>query len=81
MIIDIKTFATVKDIFGHEEISLDVADDITVDEVVNLLCEKYPDLLALKGTLITAVNEEYSARDTVLKQNDILAVFPPVSGG
>jgi molybdopterin converting factor subunit 1 len=81
MVITIKTFASVKDIFGHEELSLDVDDTITAGEVVDMLCEKHPGLLGIKETLITAVNEEYCAKDTVLKQNDILAVFPPVSGG
>jgi molybdopterin converting factor subunit 1 len=81
MVITIKTFASVKEIFGHDELSLDVDDTITAGEVVDMLCKKYPDLLGMKETLITAVNEEYCARDTVLKQNDILAVFPPVSGG
>lgn len=81
MVINIKAFATVKDILGYEEISIDVADNITVGKVVDILCDKYPDLYTIKETLITAINEEYCAQDTVLKQNDTLAVFPPVSGG
>ncbi len=81
MLIKIKTFATVRDIFGHEEVSLDVTDNMTIGEVIDVLCDKYPALLEIKETLITAVNEEYCARETVLKQNDALAVFPPVSGG
>ncbi len=81
MVINIKTFATVKDIFGCDEISLDVADRITAGEIGEILCQKYPALSALKERLITAVNEEYSSHDTVLKQNDTLALFPPVSGG
>ncbi len=81
MVINIKAFATVKDIFGREEVSLDVADRTTAGELVDILCQKYPDLSAMRERLITAVNEEYSSHDTVLKQNDTLALFPPVSGG
>ena len=32
-------------------------------------------------SLLFAVNQEYATPDTLLKENDELAVFPPVSGG
>ena len=33
------------------------------------------------GTLLVAVNREYAAATTVLKDGDEVALFPPVTGG
>ena len=46
----------------------------------NLLKKKYTQLKQLNSYAI-AVNESYAADELVLKENDVIAVIPPVSGG
>ncbi len=42
----------------------------------------YPQLgERFKGSLLFAVNQEYSRGDKIVYQGDELAIFPPVSGG
>lgn len=81
MRITVKAFASVKDILGFNEREFDLQGELTVCDVVRLISEKFDDLKALEENLLFAVNEEYCSGDRKLRENDILALFPPVSGG
>ncbi|MDD7913600.1 MoaD/ThiS family protein [Polaribacter ponticola] len=48
--------------------------------VLSKLSKKHS-LLKNIDSYAIAVNEEYAADDLILKENDIVAVIPPVSGG
>jgi MoaE-MoaD fusion protein len=61
------------------EISLD--PPATVSSAFQKLSERFSQLGRFGRSLLFAVNQEYATRDTLLKENDELAVFPPVSGG
>ena len=43
--------------------------------------EKYCELKDLTDDLLFAVNEEYCTGNRILVHDDVLAIFPPVSGG
>jgi len=45
-----------------------------------LLVEKYPKLDKLNSYAI-AVNESYAEDEVILKEGDVVAIIPPVSGG
>jgi len=81
MKITLKAFATVKDIFGYEEKELIVTDEITVGKIITDLSVSHPELKKIADTLLYAVNENYCTADTKLNDGDIMAIFPPVSGG
>jgi molybdopterin converting factor subunit 1 len=81
MKIKIKVFASIKDICGFNEKELIVSDSIKVNEVVDLFVKSNQELSAKRDSLLIAVNEEYCTPDIILKDGDILAIFPPVSGG
>jgi len=81
MKIKIKIFASLKDICGFNEKELIVSDSIKVNEIVDLFIKSNHGLSEKKDNLLIAVNEEYCGPDMILKDGDILAIFPPVSGG
>jgi molybdopterin converting factor subunit 1 len=81
MKIKIKIFASIKDICGFNEKELIVSDSIKVNEVIDLFIKSNHELSAKKDSFLIAVNEEYCTMDMILKDGDILAIFPPVSGG
>jgi molybdopterin converting factor subunit 1 len=81
MKIKIKVFASIRDICGFHEKELIVSDSIKVNDVVDLFIKCNNELSAKKDNFLIAVNEEYCAMDMMLKDGDILAIFPPVSGG
>lgn len=81
MKIKLKVFASIRDICGFDEKELTVPESTTLEELVAALAADYAELAAKKGSLLVAVNEEYSTGTTALKENDTVALFPPVSGG
>ncbi|MEB1807456.1 MAG: molybdopterin converting factor subunit 1 [Bacillaceae bacterium] len=72
-------FAQLEEIVGEREIEIK-SEPITVGQLKEVLLERYPNLRSLDSTIV-AVNEEYVKNDTLLKENDVVALIPPVSGG
>ncbi|NRD77240.1 molybdopterin converting factor subunit 1 [Bacillus sp. BRMEA1] len=71
-------FAHLRDAVGQE--SLDIAaSGKTVAELKAMLMEKY-DLPKL-DTVMTAINEEFAGEDEIIRDGDVIAFIPPVSGG
>lgn len=81
MKIKIKLFATLKDLCGFEEKELTVLDGASIGEVIQKLTENNTNLLEVQDKLLYAINEKYCSSNTELNDKDILAIFPPVSGG
>ncbi len=79
----IKYFAWIKDITQCDEENL---DDIKINDIENLklfLINKYPNLKKhiQQKILRFAINKEYISNNSNLKNDDEVAIFPPVSGG
>ena len=53
----------------------------TVADLAARLRERWPDAMPLLERVAYAVNAKYAKRETVLRENDEVAVMPPVSGG
>jgi MoaD family protein len=81
MKIIIKTFASVYDICGFSDKEMEVSPGCTVADVINMLVKQFHDMQDVVDELLFAVNEEYCTGTRKLIDNDVLAVFPPVSGG
>ena len=79
----IKYFAWIKDITNLEEEEIKVNEAKSLDELKTYIIEKYPDLKKhmIKEILRFAINQEYAVDNTNLKEEDEIAIFPPVSGG
>ncbi len=79
---DIKTlfFGIVRDITNSSSVNMKVNSDITIEQFVILLQEKFIGFPTI-GEFSVAVNEAYVEKEFVLKGNDIVAIIPPVSGG
>ncbi len=74
MKIKIKLFASLRK-FGADEQVVDLPDNATVEDAINLLNlpEKFP--------LLKIVNGEHRPPGHLLKDGDELALFPPIAGG
>ena len=81
MKVKILTFASIKDICGFDERDIDIPKEIVLSELMNKLSKEFPDLNNMTGSMLFAKNEEYCTLETILKDGDTLAIFPPVSGG
>ena len=84
MKITVRYFALLRERIGRESDVLDWEDaEPSVGRLREHLAGRAPALAALLTgrLLLVAVNRQYAAADTALKDGDEVALFPPVSGG
>jgi len=74
-------FGAARDAVEANELELAVEEPATVSSAFQSLKTRFSTLERFGRSLLSAVNQEYATQDTQLKENDELAVFPPVSGG
>ncbi|MDP2644028.1 MAG: MoaD/ThiS family protein [Desulfobacterales bacterium] len=81
MTIKILFFAQLKDAFGTGERTIEIQEGLTVGEAVQALF-KEAGVSRLKGLpVLYSVNEDFTDENRELKDNDTLALLPPVAGG
>jgi len=80
MKVSVLYFALYRETSGKNREVIDVVNEIRVKDFEKLIRKKYPEL---KDTnqLLFAVNKNHVSPDYVIKENDEVAVFPPISGG
>ncbi|HEX6650685.1 MAG TPA: molybdenum cofactor biosynthesis protein MoaE [Pyrinomonadaceae bacterium] len=74
-------FGAARDAVASNQIEISLEAPATVSSAFRKLVERFADLERFGRSLLFAVNQEYATPDTLLNDNDELAVFPPVSGG
>jgi sulfur-carrier protein len=77
MSIKVRYFASLKESVGRSEDDLTIAGLLTVKEVWN----RANSGKSLPGNILAAVNMEYVELDSIVKDGDEVAFFPPVTGG
>jgi len=81
MNIHVLFFGAARDAVEANQLDLELEAPATVSSAFQSLKERFAKLERFGRSLLFAVNQEYATPDTQLKENDELAVFPPVSGG
>lgn len=90
---EIKVYATLRDVIGSPSIHIDDSLGLTVGQLLQSLCARYPALLAkilindqeLHPALHILINGRdmryLNGLETVLTPTDSIRIFPPVGGG
>ncbi len=80
VMVRIKLFANFREITGKREIEVDAEN---LNEILEKLSSTYPDFERLMCYAVITVNGRIVDReeDVVLRKEDVVAIFPPVSGG
>ena len=81
MTVRVLFFSVLKDIAGTDELALTMRNDARVEDVLNDLYQRWPKLKEWDASLLIAVDQTYSKRDTSLHENAEVAIMPPVQGG
>ena len=79
--IQVLFFGAARDVVEARQMELALPAPATVGSAAQNLVARFSSLERFGRSLLFAVNQEYASPETILKENDELAVFPPVSGG
>lgn len=74
-------FATLRDKTGVKEISIEFPPGARIEDIKNLVIQKFPALEQNMDTNIVALNHEYASDQEIVEDGAEIAIFPPVSGG
>lgn len=81
MTVRVKLFAILRDKAGVADVPLVVPHGASVADAMETLAGRYPDLRPHLLRAAAAVNLARATRETILNDDDELALLPPVSGG
>jgi len=76
----VRYYASFRDVTGKQEEWLEVPKGITVQGIREHVRGLY-ESIARKEQVLVAVNGAFPALESVIKEGDDVAFFPPVSGG
>jgi molybdopterin converting factor subunit 1 len=77
----IRLFATLKEKAGAPTIDVPITDGMTVDALRRAVGVAHPGLAELAARSVVSVNREFAFDEDIVRANDEVALFPPVSGG
>lgn len=77
MRIKVKLFANLREEFGYDEKEIEISDGTTLNDVWMRVAENSD----WRDEILMAVNMDYANPDTLVKDGDEVAFFPPVTGG
>lgn len=81
MSLHIHFFASLSDITGMRETSMDAAGHTSVISIFEKFAKDFPALESYRGSVLFAVNSEFARPESAVHDGDEIAFFPPVSGG
>ncbi|QQZ08303.1 molybdopterin converting factor subunit 1 [Heyndrickxia vini] len=71
-------FAGIREEIGSDKLNIDM-ENITIYQLKQYLLNNYS--LSSFNQVMTAINESFVTDDEIIKDQDIIAFIPPVSGG
>ncbi len=80
MKVRVRLFASLREIFKSPYLEVEVPDNATVADLVEVIREEAPHL-GRGGRFHVTINKDFAEMDAKLKEGDEVAIFPPVGGG
>jgi molybdopterin converting factor subunit 1 len=81
MLVRVLLFGALRELMTPGSGTMELPERATVAQLLERCMEAAPDARSFLGSLAVAVNREYAAPTTVLRDGDEVALLPPVSGG
>ncbi|UAM96941.1 MoaD/ThiS family protein [Polaribacter litorisediminis] len=80
MKISVLFFGITTDLVGASQLQMEVEQNCSIASFKTVLKDKFSQLEKINSYAI-AINEEYATAASILKESDVVAIIPPVSGG
>ncbi len=81
MKVEVLLFASLRDLAQSDRISVELAEDATVADLLVSISTQYPLLEDRVALSRVAVNDRFSCSEDPIPPGSELALIPPVSGG
>lgn len=79
--IDLRLYASIKDVLGKDRIDIDWTKNMTVGDLRKQLDASYPILSIVNARFSISVNRKPVDDGELIRNTDEIAVLPPISGG
>ena len=77
MAIRVRYFANLRELVGHSEEALSAENIQTVADILGIINQRNK----LPDNVLQAINMDYAEPNSLVKDGDEVAFFPPVTGG
>jgi MoaE-MoaD fusion protein len=74
-------FASLVDLVGRDEATLELTEEVSVAELLDRLERQFPELKKFERRFRVALNQNFVDNDGSVSPGDEVALIPPVSGG
>ena len=81
MKVSIKFLGMQRVITKTDSLDMPVNINTKVQDALEYLRQRYPDLPLEEGMILMAVNHEVASRDRILKDKDTISFLPLIAGG
>ncbi|NOY83999.1 hypothetical protein MNBD_NITROSPIRAE01-384 [hydrothermal vent metagenome] len=81
--VKVKFFAVLKGLVGKEEVSIEIKEGSTLQQLIEQLKGDLPPLVDImqQGGILISVNQEVLGKEAIIKDGDEVAFLPPFAGG
>jgi len=80
--VSVRFFASFKELINRDRDVFQFKEEATLKDLRSQIVAKYPSLKNVTSTMLISVNECFVKREEMkLKDGDVIAFFPSVSGG
>ncbi|CAM1343048.1 MoaD/ThiS family protein [Tenacibaculum aestuarii] len=73
-------FGIATDLADSSSLTLELPNKSSVASFKEFLFNEFPEFRKMSSYAV-AINESYASDDTLIRENDVIAIIPPVSGG
>ena len=81
MEIKLRFFGQLKEITKVDVEAIQVKEETTLDDLVWIVGQRFPNLQEHLKTVSFAIDKEYAPKETLLKEGNEVSLLPPISGG
>ena len=81
MIITLTFFGQLRELVGCDEIDLELKQEIRLQELKQIVSERFPVLQTQMSVVSFAIDNEYMPADTLIQDSSRVALLPPICGG
>ncbi len=79
--ITLRFFGQLRELTNTEETPIQVKEGTRIEDLIWLVGERFPVTKEHLKIVSFSIDNEYAAKDAVLREGNVVGLLPPISGG